>query len=249
MSTLFIPLDKRRKTHYNDIMNFSKEIKEGTKVSHTAAENTGFVSNFLSGVISKENYRKLVANFYFVYQALEKEIDKNKEHPAIAPIAFDQLKRVDSLAKDCEYFYGSDWKKTVSPSAAAKQYIARIEEVEPELLVGHHYTRYLGDLSGGMILKNIAQKALNLYDGGLDFYKFEEIPHPKIFKDKYRKALDSLPLKSSEKNNVIVEANYAFRLNMYMFNELSEGDPYPAMTVLWSFAKMTFGFVKSKFAK
>jgi len=38
-------------------------------------------------------------------------------------------------------------------------------------------------------------------------------------------------------------------LNMYMFNELSEGDPYPAMTVLWSFAKMTFGFVKSKFKK
>ena len=78
MNTLSIQLDKKRKTHYNDIMNFSKEIKEGTKVSHTAAENTGFVSNFLSGVISKENYRKLVANFYFVYQALEKEIDKNK---------------------------------------------------------------------------------------------------------------------------------------------------------------------------
>ena len=244
---LFIPLDKKTEIHYNNIMNFSKEIKEGTKVSHSAAENTGFVSNFLSGVISKENYRKLIANFYFVYQALEKEIESNKEHPAIAPIAFDELKRVDTLAKDCEYFYGSDWKEIISPSEAAKQYIARIEEVEPELLVGHHYTRYLGDLSGGQILKNIAQKSLNLYDGGLDFYEFEDIPSSKEFKVKYRAALDSLPL--MEKNNVIVEANFAFRLNMYMFNELSEGDPYPFMTVLWSLAKMTFGFVKSKFKK
>ena len=177
----------------------------------------------------------------------EKEIEANKEHPAIAPIAFDELKRVDTLAKDCEYFYGSDWKEIISPSEAAKQYIARIEEVEPELLVGHHYTRYLGDLSGGQILKNIAQKSLNLYDGGLDFYEFEDIPSSKEFKVKYRAALDSLPL--TEKNNVIVEANFAFRLNMYMFNELSEGDPYPAMTVLWSLTKMAFGFVKSKFKK
>ena len=34
----------------------------------------------------------------------------------------------------------------------------------PILLVGHHYTRYLGDLSGGQILKGIAKKALKLKD-------------------------------------------------------------------------------------
>ena len=51
-------------------------LKEGTKESHSAAENTKFVASFLRGVISNENYGLLVANFYFVYRAMEEEIDK-----------------------------------------------------------------------------------------------------------------------------------------------------------------------------
>ena len=53
------------------VKDFSKQIKAGTKKSHTAAENTSFVASFLRGVVSKENYRKLIANFYFVYHAME----------------------------------------------------------------------------------------------------------------------------------------------------------------------------------
>mgnify|MGYP001196257848 CR=1 FL=1 len=52
-------------------VEFSKEIKEGTKKSHSAAENTAFVKSFLRGVISKESYRTLVSDLYFVYSALE----------------------------------------------------------------------------------------------------------------------------------------------------------------------------------
>ena len=39
-------------------------LKEGTKKSHTAAENTKFVSSFLRGVLDPEEYRKLLTNFY-----------------------------------------------------------------------------------------------------------------------------------------------------------------------------------------
>ena len=35
-------------------------LKEGTKKSHTAAENTKFVSSFLRGVLDPEEYRKLL---------------------------------------------------------------------------------------------------------------------------------------------------------------------------------------------
>ena len=88
-----------------------------------------------------------------------------------------------------------------------------------EELVGHHYTRYLGDLSGGQILKTIAEKALNLDEKGLAFYKFD-IEDKKAYKTKYREILNTLPLTSAQQNTAITEANFAFRLNMYMFDEL-----------------------------
>ena len=220
-------------------MNFSKQIKEGTKASHTMAENTGFVRNFLAGMVNEENYRGLIANFYFVYRALEEEVAKNKDNPVLGPVAFDELKRCPSLANDCEYFYGSNWRQLISPTDGCQNYINRIREVDPELLVGHHYTRYLGDLSGGQILKNIAQMALNLKDGGLAFYEFEDIPDGKEFKTKYRTALDNLPIDDVKSNAIIDEANYAFKLNMEMFEEI-EGDS------LRGFINLLWGFIKSK---
>ena len=37
------------------------QLKEGTKKSHTMAENTGFVACFLKGVVEKKSYRKLIS--------------------------------------------------------------------------------------------------------------------------------------------------------------------------------------------
>ncbi len=57
------------------------------------------------------------------------------------------------------------------------------------------------------------------------------------FKESYRTILDALSLTTSQQNAIIVEANYAFRLNMYMFDEL-EGNE------LKSLIKMVCGFIK-----
>ena len=223
------------------IEDFALQLKQGTKKSHTAAENTKFVGSFLRGVVSKESYKQLVANFYFIYRAMEEELDKLKEDPIISKISFEALNRTESLAQDCRYYYGPNWRDLITPSEACQRYVNRIREVaedDPELLVGHHYTRYMGDLSGGQILRGIAEKAMNLKDNeGLWFYEFEGISDKKGFKTQYRNTLDGLPINQSQANAIINEANYAFRLNMYMFDEL-EGNGF------WSFLKVMFGFLK-----
>ena len=205
-------------------MTFSKELKIGTKKSHSAAENTSFVASFLRGVVDKESYKKLVSDLYFVYSAMEEEVDKLKDHPIIGQLQLSDLNRVNALEQDLRFYYGPIWRSLIKPSEACNQYVNRIREVaknEPELLVGHHYTRYLGDLSGGQILKGIAEKALALGDGqGLKFYDFEKIEDTKAYKAGYRGILDGLPITEQQANAIIVEANYAFRLNMYMFDTL-----------------------------
>ena len=207
------------------VENYSKQIKIGTKKSHSAAENTKFVASFLRGVVDKQSYRTLVANLYFVYSALEDVAGHLKDNPEVSPILSDALNRHDALVKDLNYFYGEGWHETIYPSPATKKYIDRIREVgrgeHQYLFVGHHYTRYMGDLSGGQILKGIAQKSLKLGDEAFNFYEFKDILNPVDFKNNYRGTLNCLPLTQTQVDAIITEANYAFRLNMYMFDELS----------------------------
>ena len=215
------------------------ELKTGTKRSHTAAENTKFVGSFLRGVVSEQNYRTLIKDFYFIYSAIEEEMERLQDDEFLSPIYFKELNRLNFLKMDLRYYYGPNWMMEIKPSEACIQYTERIHEVadkDPYLLVGHHYTRYLGDLSGGQILRNIAEKALDLPKGeGLHFYDFPKIDDKKAFKTKYREGLDNVTSDTSKINDIIAEANYAFRLNMYMFDELS-GDSKDA----WNSAAKVF---------
>ena len=201
----------------------AKRLKEGTKESHSAAENTKFVASFLRGVVDYEEYRKLLTNFYYVYDTMEQRI-RETEDPMVLAIRSEDLERKEAIERDLEYYYGPDWKDKQIPSEACNTYCYRINEIaekDPYLLVAHHYTRYIGDLSGGKILKEIAARVLKPPVGkGLDFYEFPSIPNAKEFKNNYRSVLDNLDCDEQQINALITEANYAFRLNMYMFDEI-----------------------------
>ena len=218
-------------------MTLALELKEGTKVSHSAAENTRFVSSFLKGVVSRDNYKQLTANFYFVYRAMEEEIEKLDDFPLHDKL----LNRTNKLEQDLRYYYGVMWRDKIEPSQATKNYVKRIQVIAqqtPYLLVAHHYTRYMGDLSGGQILSNIAKNALNLTTEGLKFYEFD-IPNMKEYKDKYRQSLNDLTMSDTQITMLIDEANYAFKLNMCMFDEL-KGNPFK------SFIKLLYSLFKKK---
>ena len=220
----------------------ASQLREGTKKAHTMAENTGFLSCFLKGVVDKASYRTLVADLYFVYDAMEQEIGKLRAagHPVVGPVGFPELNRRESLEQDLAFYFGEGWRNSVKATPAAQEYVARIHQIaqeSPELLVGHHYTRYIGDLSGGQILKAIAQKAMNLGEhDGLRFYAFDAIPDEKGFKANYRATLDALPIDQATADRIVAEANHAFHLNMTMFKEL-EGNLIAAI------GKVLFGFL------
>ena len=224
------------------------QLREGTKKSHTMAENTGFVACFLKGVVEKTSYRKLISDLYFVYKAMEEEIDRlvQEDHPVIKHIGFKELFRRQTLEKDLQFYYGNNWLDQITISESAQSYVNRIRLVaneSPELLVGHHYTRYIGDLSGGQILKKIAKKALNLRgDDGLNFYEFKLIEDEKLFKKSYSETLNKLPIDQKIADNIIEEANEAFAYNMNMFREL-EGN---LISVL---GRIVFNFLTKKVRK
>ena len=205
--------------------NLARLLREGTTRSHSMAENVSFVKSFLSGVVDKSSYRKLVANLYFIYEVMEEQIDRHKNHSAVSYIYFPELYRKNSLIEDLRYYYGEDWISKIEPSPATTLYINRIRQISyssPELLIAHSYTRYIGDLSGGQILKKIAKSAMSLPDNsGTAFYDFNLIDDEIKFKNVYRESLNNIPLTDNQVRQIISEANTAFNLNMKIFQELN----------------------------
>jgi heme oxygenase len=165
---------------------------------------------------------------------MEEEMDKLREHPIVSQIYYPELNRKQSLEQDLQFYYGPNWRQEVKISTAGQAYVDRIHEIaatQPELLVAHSYTRYLGDLSGGQILKKIAQNAMNLQDGGTAFYEFAGIDDEKAFKTNYRQAMNDLPIDQATAEQIVDEANAAFGMNMKLFNEL-EGNLIKAIGIM-----------------
>ncbi len=207
--------------------NLASQLREGTKQSHTMAENTAYMKCFLKGIVEKEPFRKLLANLYFVYTTLEAELFRHRNHHVVGFIYFPELNRQASLEKDLAFYYGDNWREEITPSEAGKVYVDRIKEIsnnEPALLVAHSYVRYMGDLSGGQALKNIVRSALSLPpDQGTNFHQFETFPSVEArrwFKGRYRDALNSLPVDNKLIEKIVTEANAAFALNRDVMHSL-----------------------------
>ena len=132
--------------------NLAQRLREGTKQSHTASENTAFMKCFLKGIMERKPFAELTADLYFVYSTLEAEIYRHREHPVVGKIYFPELERKQKLEEDLAFYFGENWQEKISASPAGKVYVDRVKEIsktQPERLIAHAYVRYMGDLSGG----------------------------------------------------------------------------------------------------
>ncbi|XP_056136030.1 heme oxygenase-like [Lampris incognitus] len=207
--------------------DLSEQIKRVTKDSHVRAENTELMLSYQRGQVTLEQYKLLLCSLYEIYQALEEELDRNSNHPSVMPIYFPtELARLESIERDLKYFYGQDWREKIIVPAATKRYSHRLRQIgkeNPEFLVAHAYTRYLGDLSGGQILGRITQKSLGLKNGeGLSFFSFPGVSSPNLFKQLYRSRMNSIELTEEERNGVLEEAVRAFEFNIQVFDDLQK---------------------------
>jgi len=213
-------------------LGLDKLLKLRTKDVHNEAHQVNFVKLFTRGKVGRDHYKQLLVRLYKVYLTMERCFDAAcKEDNAVARVLrqiwFPKvLNRAASLGSDLEFFYGPSWQTVVAEthSKAADKYCARLEQVaqsDPALLTAHAYTRYMGDLSGGQILQRVAIKAMNLSASeGTQYYEFDEIDSPKLFKKAYRARLESLPFPEEVREQIATEAIYSFRLSLELFSEL-----------------------------
>lgn len=199
----------------------STALRLRTADAHERAENAAFMSSLLHGESGPDSLVALLTQSLPVYSALERACAGLAEDPRFSPVHDEALARTAALAADLDVHRAAGRTcDRILPSTEA--YVAEIENgrQNPPALVGHHYVRYLGDLSGGQIISRLVRRHYELTEG-LSFYDFD-IAKPKVYKDDYRAALDGLPFSTEERDEVVAAAVRSFDLTFAMFEELGE---------------------------
>ncbi|MGK5640977.1 heme oxygenase (biliverdin-producing) [Streptomyces sp. URMC 126] len=212
---------------------FSALIRTASQGEHTEAENSSFMSDLLGGRLGLSAYRRYTEQLWFVYRALEDAAPALAEDPVAGPFLRPELARTGQLERDLAHLGGPGWRTGLRALPATEAYAARIEECArdwPAGYVAHHYTRYLGDISGGQVIRGTAEKTWGFArkGDGVRFYVFDGIGSPSAFKREYRELLDALPLDDLEKQQVVAECKRAFALNTAVFRQLGEEFPLSA---------------------
>jgi heme oxygenase (biliverdin-producing, ferredoxin) len=207
------------------VIPFSQALRERTRSGHSASEGASFMDDLMTGAGSRDDYVALVAQHFFIYEALESAAASLADNAEAAAFISPQLTRLPALEADLAFLIGDDWRSTIAPLPTTARYVARINEVAAEGWAGgfiaHHYTRYLGDLSGGQIIRTLMQRQFGFETNGVGFYLFDEIAKPKEFKETYRDQLDAVAWSDEERERVIDEVLLAYTFNTDLFSDLA----------------------------
>lgn len=212
---------------------FSTVIRVASHEQHTEAETSTFMSDLLGGRLGVDAYTRYTEQLWFVYRALEDAAGSLREDPVAGPFIQPELMRVAEIERDLAHLLGPDWREGVAALPATEAYAARVAQCAAEWpggYVAHHYTRYLGDLSGGQIIRDKAERTWGFArkGDGVRFYVFADISNPAAFKRTYRELLDAIAADDLEKQRIVDECKRAFDFNGAVFRELGEQFPLSA---------------------
>jgi heme oxygenase (biliverdin-producing, ferredoxin) len=196
----------------------SAAMRAGSQKEHDAAERSPFVHELIEGNLNRDGYVDYLLRLQVVYAALEDAVRAHRDDPLVAVVYDPALERLSAIDADLRYW--ADGSPPTVNSPAAEAYRGRLESIRwSGALLAHHYTRYIGDLSGGRIIRRALNRAFNLGGVGLAFYDFPMQAKP--FKDSYRARLDALALQTEQVDEVVGEVKLAFGLNQALFDELA----------------------------
>lgn len=207
---------------------FSARLKSSTAAIHDEVEHTTFMVDLMEGRLDARAYALLLRQYDVIYPVLEARSRDFAGDPVFAPFHDALLFRSDRISADLAALEGTELP--VMPSANA--YASHLESLDsPEQVIAHHYTRYLGDLSGGQAIGTLMRRHYALPATSLTMWDFTGIGKTKPYKDAYRRRLDEVAAAGGDEQIVIDETMEAFRLNGELLVDLTEATERRTVTV------------------
>ncbi|MCQ6264002.1 biliverdin-producing heme oxygenase [Alcanivorax sp. MM125-6] len=220
-------------------------LREATKPSHDRANSSVGANRLLSGQLPKDQYIQFLMMLWHVYDTLERQLERHSTHPTLEPTYNPALLgRATPLESDISHLLQvpvSKWQSHPLHTSLMsnmpdqlRSYVDRIQYLsdssDPSPLLAHSYARYLGDLSGGQIMRRTIAKAydLDVTSGlGTEFYTFKQLSSSKkatqgdmkTIKDWFREGMNKCKSEES-KTAVVNEALLAYDLNIGLFDTM-----------------------------
>ncbi|GAB2976744.1 biliverdin-producing heme oxygenase [Frigoribacterium salinisoli] len=207
----------------SNVLPFCEVLHERT-ASRPADAGCDFMTDLLIGRGTRDDYVQLLAQHFFVYEALEAAGEQRAADPVAARFLSPALTRLPAIRSDLAFLLGDDWRDRIEPLPSTREYVQRLSDVAATWtggFIAHHYTRCLGDLSGGHIIRSVLQRRFGFDTNGVGFFLFAEVAEPKAFKATYREQLDAVDWTHDERERVIDEVLVAYRLCTALFADLA----------------------------
>jgi heme oxygenase len=198
-------------------------------VLHTQAERSGIVRQILTGRVSRRGYSLFLRNLLPVYEQMEAELRNLGHVSSFQGLTRPELYRAESIKADLTALCGPAWLDLLPILPASKLYAMRVAAAaggDGSALLAHVYVRYLGDLNGGRILKDLLVRSLGLEPELLSFYDFPGITDLEGFKIAYRAEIDRSAHRVTDMNSMLEEGVEAFELNIRVSEAVQQALAY-----------------------
>lgn len=193
-------------------------LRADTRSGHDRTETSPYLAALIGGRLPLRAYVDMLAQLHAVYEALENAEPGLAGDPLVGPFLDPALHRLAPLEADLRLFEGNAWRvqHPLLPSTAA--YAAALLEPAPLTFLANHYTRYLGDLSGGLVIGRRVRETYQLDSEGARFFAFPAVRDTQAYKNTYRARLDAAPVDAAELTAAVTSA---YEHNARIFDDLA----------------------------
>lgn len=214
---------------------FSARLKASTATIHDEVEHTNFMVDLMEGRLDAHADALLLKQYALIYAALEAKSRDFAEDPIFTPFYDANLFRYERIISDLQELTNSNQFRLdevdLPVTRSAEAYAEHLSGLAgPEQLIAHHYTRYLGDLSGGQAIGALMGRHYAIPASALTIWDFTQLGKTKPYKDAYRLRLNDIASTGGDEQTVIDETMTAFRLNGELLSELTSLSNRPAAT-------------------